>query len=119
VMIKRKLTKVSKKSYSAFEKRKIVEEIRSGYYSFEQARNKYILPKRKLRKWNRSYFKVRLLRHFNAKPLPILKKANQQAEELIKQLLKGQVLNEKLQLKNTALETIVNIAEKQLDISIR
>jgi hypothetical protein len=49
-MSKRKLGKSSKKSYSPLEKRKIVEEIRSGFYSIDQAREKYILPKRKLRK---------------------------------------------------------------------
>ena len=118
-MIKRKLSKSSKKSYSPFEKRKIVEEIRSGFYSIDQAREKYILPKRKLRNWNRWYFKIRLLPHFKAKPLPTMKKANQQVEELKKQLLEAQTLNKKLQLKNTALETMIDIAEKQLDIDIR
>ena len=115
----KKLSKSGKKSYSPFEKRKIVEEIRSGFYSIDQAREKYILPKRKLRKWNRWYFKIQLLAHFKAKPLPTMKKANQQVEELKKQLLEAQALNKKLQLKNTALETMIDIAEKQLDISIR
>ena len=118
-MIKSKLSKSSKKSYSPFEKRKIVEEIRSGFYSIDQAREKYILPKRKLRNWNRWYFKIRLLPHFKAKPLPTMKKADQQVEELKKQLLEAQALNKKLLLKNTALETMIDIAEKQLDISIR
>ncbi len=118
-MIKRKLSKKGKKSYSPFGKRKRVEEIRSGFYSIDQAREKYILPKRRIRKWNRWYFKIRLLPHFKAKPLPTMKKANQQVEELKKQLIEAQALNKKLQLKNTALETMIDIAEKQLEISIR
>jgi hypothetical protein len=60
-MNKSKLSKSSKKSYSPFEKRKIVKEIRSGFYSVEKAKEKYILPKRKLRKCSRWYFIIRLL----------------------------------------------------------
>ena len=101
-MIKSKLSRSSKKSFSPFERIKIVEEIRLGYYSIDQAREKYISPKRKLRKWNRWYFKIRLLRHFKDKPLPTMKKANQQVEELKKQLLEAQALNKKLLLKNRA-----------------
>ena len=48
-----------------------------------------------------------------------MKKANQQVEELKKQLLEAQSLNKKLELKNAALETMIDIAEKQLDIAIR
>jgi transposase-like protein len=69
-MSKKKLTKTAKKSYSALEKRKIVEEVRSGFYSLQKARKKYILSKTKFSKWNRWYFKIRLLRHF--KPNPFL-----------------------------------------------
>jgi transposase len=118
-MNKKKLSKSSKKSYSPFEKRKIVEEVRSGFYCIDQASEKYILPKRKIRKWNRWYFKIRLLRHFKPKPLPMKKTTNQEVEQLKKQLLEAQALNEKLQLKNIALETMVNIAEKELNIDIR
>ncbi len=66
-MTKKKLTKSATKSYSPFEKRKIVEEVRSGFYSFAQARKKYILSKTKFSKWNRWYFKTRLLPHFKPK----------------------------------------------------
>ena len=124
-MSKKKLTKSATKSYSAFEKRKIVEEVRYehsrslGFYCFAQARKKYILSKTKFSKWNRWYFKIRLLRHFKPKPFPTMKKAKQSVEELQKQLLEAQTLNEKLQLKNTALETMINIAEKQLNVDIR
>jgi hypothetical protein len=48
-----------------------------------------------------------------------MKNANQQLERLKKQLLEAQAQIDKLQLKNTALETMINIAEKQLDIDIR
>ena len=118
-MKEKQLSKIGKKCYSPLEKRKIVEEVRSGFYSFEQASEKYILPKKRIRKWNRWYFKIRLLGHFKAKPYPMKKTTNQEVEKLKKQLQEAQVLNEKLQLKNTALETMINIAEKQLDIDIR
>ncbi len=118
-MREKKLSKTKKKSYSPLEKRKIVEEVRSGFYSLGEASERYILPKRKLRKWNRWYFKIRLLRHFKAKPIPMKKNTDQQVEQLKKQLQEAQALNAKLELKNMALETMINIAEKELDISIR
>jgi transposase-like protein len=118
-MSKKKLTKTAKKSYSPLEKRKIVEEVRSGFYSFVQARKKYILSKTKFSRWNRWYFKIRLLPHFKPNPFPTMKKAKQSVEELKRQLLEAQAQIDKLQLKNTALETIINIAEKQLNVDIR
>ncbi len=118
-MSKRKLTKAATKSYSPLEKRKIVEEVRSGLCSFAQARKKYILSKTKFSRWNRWYFKIRLLRHFKPKPFPTMKKAKQSNEELKKQLVEAQAQIDKLQLKNTALETMINIAEKQLNVDIR
>jgi cell division protein FtsB len=48
-----------------------------------------------------------------------MKKAKQSVDELKKQLLEAQAQIDKLQLKNTALETMINIAEKQLNVDIR
>jgi transposase-like protein len=118
-MTKRKLTKPAKKSYSPLEKRKIVEEVRSGFYCLQQARKKYILSKTKFSRWNRWYFKIRLLRYFKPKPFPTMKKAKQSNEELKKQLLEAQAQIDKLQLKNIALETMIDIAEKRLNVDIR
>ncbi len=118
-MIKKKLTKSTKKSYSPFEKRKIVEEVRSGFYTLKQSRKKYIFSKTIFCKWNRWYFKIRLLRHFKPKLFLTMKKAKQSVDELKKQLLEAQAQIDKLQLKNTALETMINIAEKQLNVDIR
>ncbi len=118
-MNKKKLSKTKKKSYTPLEKRKIVEEVRSGFYSLGEASEKYILPKRKIRKWNRWYFKIRLLGHFRPKPLLMKKNSDQQIQQLKKQLLEAQAQVDKLQLKNTALETMIDIAEKQLNVPIR
>jgi transposase-like protein len=85
-MRKKKLTKTTKKSYSPLEKRKIIEEILSGFYCFAQARKKYISSKTKFSRWNRWYFKIRLLPHFKPNPFPTMKKAKQSVEELKKQL---------------------------------
>jgi transposase-like protein len=112
-------SKSTKKSYSPFEKRKIVEEVRSGFYSLKQARKKYILSKTKFSKWNRWYFKIRLLRHFTPNPSAIMKNSDQQVKHLKKQLLEAQAQLDKLQLKNTVLETMIDIAEKQLKVDIR
>jgi transposase-like protein len=118
-MTKKKLTKTAKKPYSPLEKRKIVEKVRSGFYSLQKAGKKYILSKTKFSKWNRWYFKIRLLSHFKPKPFPAMKKAKQSVEELKKQLVEAQAQIDKLQLKNIALETMINIAEKQLNVDIR
>ena len=115
----KQVSKVGKKSYSPFEKRQIVEEVRSGYYSLGKARKKYILSKTKFNKWNRWYFKIRLLRHFTPKASSIMKKSDHQIEQLKRQLLEAQALNKKLELKNMALETMIDIAEKNLQIDIR
>ncbi len=124
-MTKKKLTKSTTKSYSPLEKRKIVEEVRYehsrslGFYSFAQARKKYILSKTKFSRWNRWYFQIRLLPHFKPKLFPTMKKAKPSVEKLKKQLVEAQAQIDKLQLKNTALETMINIAEKQLNVDIR
>jgi transposase-like protein len=101
-MTKKKLIKSTTKSYSPLEKRKIVEEVRSGFYSFAQGRKKYILSKTKFSKWKRWYFKIRLLPHFKPEPSSTMKKAKQSNEELKKQLLEAQAQIDKLQLKNRA-----------------
>jgi hypothetical protein len=84
-MTKKKLTNTAKKSYSPLEKRKIVEKVRSGFYSLQKARKKYILSKTKFSKRNRWYFKARLLRHFKPNPFPTMKKAKESNQELKKQ----------------------------------
>ncbi len=48
-MKEKKLSKISKKSYSPFEKRKIVEEVPSGYYSEEYKSADSIIEKTALR----------------------------------------------------------------------
>jgi hypothetical protein len=48
-----------------------------------------------------------------------MKKAKESNQELKKQLLEAQAQIDKLQLKNKALETMINIAEKQLNVEIR
>ncbi len=47
------------------------------------------------------------------------KTTNPEVEQLKKQLLEAQAQVDKLQLKNTALETMIDIAEKQLNVPIR
>jgi hypothetical protein len=48
-----------------------------------------------------------------------MKKAKQSNQELKKQLLEAQAQIDKLQLKNRALKTMIDIAEKQLNVDIR
>lgn len=118
-MNKRKLTKPLKSPIRPSRSERLQKKSDLASIPLDKQEKKYILSKTKFGKWNRWYFKIRLLRHFKATPLSMKKTTNQEVQQLKKQLLEAQALNEKLQLKNMALETMVTIAEKELSIDIR
>ncbi|WP_106932123.1 hypothetical protein [Adhaeribacter arboris] len=60
-MNKRELKGNVKEAYSSKEKRIMVEEIRSGLLSFRESIQKHPVSGSVLQKWNRCYFKTRLL----------------------------------------------------------
>ena len=96
----------------------MVEEIRSGMFSIQQSTRQYQLTGSVLQRWNRWYFKTRLLKY--VKPSTIHKmKTSEESDQLKQQLKEAQAQLEQLKLKNAALETMISIAEKQLKINIR
>lgn len=106
------------KSFSSKKKCELVEEIRSGMLSIQQCSRQYQLSRSILQRWNRWYFKTRLLKYFKPTTIPTMK-TSEEADQLRQQLKEAQAQLDQLKLKNAALETMISIAEKQLKINIR
>ncbi|MBL7779556.1 MAG: hypothetical protein JNK66_14855 [Chitinophagales bacterium] len=106
------------KSFSKSEKRWIAREIHSGRMTMGQAKEYYATrsknPESLIRNWLREY-----------KPeidftLPVMtEKEKQKLEAAHKRLKELEKQLEDAQMKNIALETMIDIAEEQLKISIR
>ena len=94
----------------------MVEEIRSGMLSIQQSTKQYQLSRSVLQRWNRWYFKTRLLKHVQSLTFSPMKSSEDQLKQ---QLKEAQAQLELLKLKNVALETMISIAEKQFKIEIR
>jgi transposase len=77
----------------------------------------YQLSRSVLQRWNRWYFKTRLLKYLKPK-FPILK-SREDPNQMKQQLKEAQAQLELLKLNNEALETMISIAEKELKINIR
>ncbi len=118
-MNKRKLKENVKEAFSSLEKRRIVEEIRSGMLSIKQSTKQYQLSVRVLQAWHRWYYRTRLLRYYRPKPSFLMKPSQTTVEELKQQLQEAQAQLAQVKLQNTALETMISVAEKQLNIEIR
>jgi uncharacterized protein (DUF342 family) len=110
-----KLKQNSKSSFSSKKKCIVVEEIRSGMLSIHQSIRQYQITGSVLQRWNRWYFKTRLLKYLKPK-FAIMKSSEDQLKQ---QLKEAQAQLEQLKLKNVALETMISIAEKQFKIEIR
>ena len=111
-----KLKHNRQKSFSSKKNCELVEEIRSGMLSIQQCMRQYQLTGSVLQRWNRWYFKTRLLKYVQ----PLAFSPMKSSEDQLKQQLKeAQAQLEQLKLKNAALETMISIAEKQLKIEIR
>ena len=94
----------------------LVDEIRSGMLSIQQSSRQYQLTGSVLQRWNRWYFKTRLLKYVQPLAFAPMKSSEDQLKQ---QLKEAQAQLEQLKLKNAALETMISIAEKQLKIEIR
>ena len=94
----------------------MVEEIRSGMFSIQQSSRQYQLTGSVLQRWNRWYFKTKLLKYLKPSTFPKMKSSEDQLKQ---QLKEAQAQLELLKLKNEALETMISIAEKQFKIEIR
>ena len=118
-MNKRKLKGNTKAAYSSKEKRKRVEEIRSGMLTIQQSTQQYQLSVSNLQEWNCWYYKTRLLRYYRPRPSFLMKPSEPTIEQLKLQLAEAQAQLAQVKLQNTALEAMITVAEKQLKIDIR
>jgi len=118
-MNKRKLKRNTKQTYSSKEKRIMVEEIRSGMLSLRQSVQQHQVSGSVLQKWNRWYFKIRLLKYYRPKSTFLMTASQTTVEQLKRQLQEAEAQVAQLKLQNTALETMITVAEKQLKIEIR
>ena len=92
----------AKEAFSSLEKRKIVEELRSGMLTIKQST-----------KQNQA---VKVL---STKPSFLMKPSQTTVEQLKQELAEAQAQLAQVKLQNTALETMISGAEKQLNIEIR
>src|SRR5688572_5985683 len=118
-MNKNELKENVKEAYSSKEKRKRVEEIRSGMLSLQESIQQHQVPGSVLQKWNRWYFKIRLLKYYRPKSSFLMKVSPPTIEQLKLQLQEAEAQLAQLKLQNTALETMITVAEKQLKVDIR
>jgi len=114
----KKLKKMEEKTISKTEKRWIVREIQTGRMTIGQAREQFELqsknPAALLRKWIKQYSSDILL------TLPVMtEKERQKLDAAHKRLKQLEKQLEDAQMKNIALETMIDIAEEQLKIVIR
>ncbi|KAA5539115.1 hypothetical protein [Adhaeribacter rhizoryzae] len=116
-MNKRKLKENVKEAFSSLKKRKVVEEIRSGMLSIKQSTKQYQLSVSNLQAWHRWYYRTRLLKYYRPKSAFLKKPSQITVEQLKQELAQAQLAQVKLQ--HTALETMISVAEKQLNIEIR
>ncbi|MDQ3277490.1 MAG: hypothetical protein M3Q06_04140 [Bacteroidota bacterium] len=118
-MNKRRLKENVKEAFSSLKKRKIVEELRSGMLTIKQATKQYQLSVSNLQAWHRWYYRTRLLRYYRPRPSFLMKPSQTTVEQLKQQLAETQARLAQVKLQNTALETMISVAEKQLNIEIR
>ncbi len=118
-MNKRALKGNTKEAFSSLEKRRIVEEIRSGMLTIKQSTKQYQLSVSNLQTLNRWYYRTRLLKYYRPKLSFLMKPSQPTIEQLKQQLAEAQAQLAQVKLQNTALETMISVAEKHLNIEIR
>lgn len=107
-----------KQTFSKAEKRWLVREIQAGRLTIADAIKRFIFsckdPDSQIRYWVKQYSSDVLL------TLPIMtEKERQKVELLQKQVREMEKQLEYAQMKNVALETMIDLAEEQLKITIR
>ncbi|WP_146899706.1 hypothetical protein [Adhaeribacter aerolatus] len=115
-MNNRNLKETVKRNYPSAKKRKIVEELRSGMLTIRQSTKQYQVSVSILQDWSRWYYKTRLLKYFRPNPSLLMEPT---IDQLKQQLAAAQAQLAQEKLKTTALETMISVAEKQLNIEIR
>lgn len=116
----RKFLSKTKKCNSAFFRRQVVELYRLEIASERQILGELKISRNLLRRWNRLYQRYRHRRYYP--PLKadfVMKNREDEIAQLKKQLADTEKLLQREKLKTEALETMITIAEKQLNIPIR
>ena len=97
---------------------KIVEEIKTGMISCLGASRKYRVPRNTIKAWAGKLNLTTLLNADNSSTLPGMTQS-QESKLLIKKIHELTKALELSQLKNLALETMIEVAESDLHIKIR
>jgi transposase-like protein len=98
----------------------VIELYRLGLVSESQILAELKISRNSLRVWNRAYQRYRLRRYYpRSKRAWRMKEKTDEVTLLKKQLAETQKLLQAEKLKREALETMINIAENELNIPIR
>ncbi|GEO05528.1 hypothetical protein AAE02nite_31920 [Adhaeribacter aerolatus] len=84
--------------------------------TIRQSTKQYQVSVSILQDWSRWYYKTRLLKYFRPNPSLLMEPT---IDQLKQQLAAAQAQLAQEKLKTTALETMISVAEKQLNIEIR
>lgn len=118
-MIKKTFAPQVKKYYSPEEKKRIVQDLRSGLKTVRDTSRKYRLTNERIAKWNRWYAKTQLLSYFRQKFTPPMADKDKKIQQLQHQLKHAKQHIDRLEVTNEALQMVIELAEKQLGMDIR
>jgi transposase-like protein len=114
------LQELSIKSKTGLVKRQLVELYRSGICTEKQILDAAGISRNLLRRWNRYYQRFRNRRRIvGPKLFCFMKKNVNELAALKRKMAELEQHNQKLQLENEALVTMINLAEQQFKIPIR
>ncbi len=99
--------------------RKVVESYRAGFVSSKELKTDLHMDFKRVRQLNRWYFKHRILPYLKPKRRKPMKPEINKVKDLEAKIKWLEKENEMLRMKSIAWETLVDIAEKQFDISIK
>ena len=96
-----------------------IQQIEAELLTEKQACEKLSISTNLLRKWRQQYYQRHLSPHINPKSMKKKKDKDQQIKALKEQVAALQKQNKQLQVEAYAHKTMVDIAEKELNIPIR
>ena len=99
--------------------RKVVESYRAGFVSSKELKTDLHMDFKRVRQLNRWYFKHRISPYLKPKKRKQMKPEINKVKDLEAKIKWLEKDNEMLRMKSIAWETLVDIAEKQFDISIK
>ena len=113
-------SKKEKKSYWPVAFRwKLIQELAAGLINEQQACEKYGITVILIRQWRKQYYDRKILPLQNIQPMKRKQSQTEKIKELEKQLKQTQKALQDEKVKSRAYEIMVDIAEKELSISIR